>query len=75
MNTLHLDSDDYNSTMDVLVNLYPKIVDGGYIILDDWGIGELCGERQAIIDYRQSHNITTEIIQIDYHAAYWQKTE
>ena len=72
---LHLDSDDYNSTMDVLVNLYPKIVDGGYIILDDWGIGELCGERQATIDYRQLHNITTEIIPIDYHAAYWQKTE
>lgn len=70
---LHLDSDDYNSTMDVLVNLYPKIVPGGYIILDDWGIGDLCGEQQAIIDYRQSNNITTEIIDVDYHSAYWQK--
>ncbi len=33
---LRLDGDMYESTMDALTNLYPKLSIGGYIIVDDW---------------------------------------
>lgn len=45
---LRLDGDLYNSTMECLRNLYPKVIDGGYVIIDDW---ELTGSRQAVMDY------------------------
>jgi hypothetical protein len=48
----------YESTMDGLVNLYPKLSVGGYIIIDDWGL-QAC--KDAINDYRDEHNITEEI--------------
>ncbi|HHZ92805.1 TPA: macrocin O-methyltransferase [Candidatus Poribacteria bacterium] len=71
---LRLDGDYYESTMDTLIHLYPKLSIGGYIIIDDWGLDQICGEKQAVIEYRQNHRITDQIIDIDYHSAYWQKT-
>jgi len=71
---LRLDGDYYESTMDTLVHLYPKLSVGGYVIVDDWGLDQICGEKQAVIEYRKNHGITDEIIDIDYHSAYWQKT-
>ncbi|MEC8893168.1 MAG: TylF/MycF/NovP-related O-methyltransferase, partial [Candidatus Poribacteria bacterium] len=71
---LRLDGDYYASTMDTLIHLYPKLSIGGYVIVDDWGLDQICGEKQAVIEYRKSHRITEKIIDIDYHSAYWQKT-
>lgn len=68
---LRLDGDMYESTIDALVHLYPKLSIGGYIIIDDWGAIKAC--KQAIIDYRLKHNITEEIIDIDWTGAYWKK--
>jgi hypothetical protein len=34
---LRLDGDLYSSTMDALVAFYPKLMDGGYIYIDDFG--------------------------------------
>jgi len=68
---LRLDGDMYESTMDGLVNLYPKLTSGGYIIIDDWGAVEGC--RLAVNDYRQQHGITEEIITIDWGGVYWRK--
>ena len=59
--------------MDTLVNLYPKVSVGGYVIVDDWGLDQICGEKQAVLEYRQAHHITDDIRAIDYHSAYWQK--
>lgn len=70
---LRVDGDYYDSTMDILNNLYPKLVTGGYIILDDWGL-PICGERQAVLEYRESHGITDPIIEVDWQSAYWRKT-
>jgi len=67
---LRLDGDMYESTMDALVNLYPKLSPGGYLIIDDWF---LRGCKQAIIDYRKEHGINEEIIDIDGLGAYWKK--
>src|SRR6185503_17612375 len=60
---LRLDGDMYESTMDALVHLYPKLSVGGYAIIDDWGAVEGC--RLAVLDYRKQKNITEEIITID----------
>lgn len=68
---LRLDGDMYESTMDALVNLYPKLSHGGYIIIDDWNAVKGC--KAAVNDYRKEHNITEEIKEIDLDAVYWKK--
>lgn len=65
---IRLDGDMYESTMDGLVNLYPKLSKGGYIIVDDYC---LKGCREAVHDYRSANEITAEIIDIDGTGAYW----
>jgi O-methyltransferase len=68
---LRLDGDMYESTMDGLVNLYPKLSIGGFIIIDDWGAVTAC--KKAVIDFRNKNNITEEIIKIDWSGIYWRK--
>lgn len=68
---VRLDGDMYESTMDGLVNLYPKLSKGGFIIIDDWGAVPSC--QQAVKDYRKQHNITEEIKTIDWAGVYWRK--
>jgi len=67
---LRLDGDLYESTMDALTNLYPKLSIGGYVIIDDYGI--LACEK-AVSDYRVKNNINDPIEQIDGAGIYWQK--
>lgn len=67
-----LDGDWYESTLDGLVNLYPKLSAGGYLILDDYGCVPAC--RQAVHDYREAHGITEEIRSVDWTGVYWQKS-
>lgn len=46
----HLDADQYQSTREALIVLFPRMVDGGLIVLDDYGLRgcELaCREAQA----------------------------
>ena len=68
---LRLDGDMYQSTMDGLVSLYPKVSQGGYVIVDDYGCIPAC--RQAVHDYRSANNITDEIRDIDWTGIFWQK--
>ena len=70
---VRLDGDMYESTMDALVNLYPKLSVGGYLIVDDYGAVPAC--RQAIHDYREAHDIHEEIQSIDYTGVFWQRAE
>ncbi len=60
----------YESTMDSLSNLYPKISKGGYLIIQDYYL-PAC--KQAVTDYRQANSITEEIIDIDGVGVYWKK--
>lgn len=69
---LRLDGDMYESTMDALVSLYPKLSTGGYLIIDDWGSVDGC--RKAVTDYRNQHGITDEIKTIDLDGVYWKKS-
>jgi O-methyltransferase len=54
------DADLYESTMDALRNLYPKLSVGGYAIFDDY-VG-VPGCKRAIDEYRASHGITEPIL-------------
>ncbi len=68
---LRLDGDMYESTMDTLVNLYPKVSVGGYVIVDDYGSILAC--QQAVTDFRASNGIRDEVIKIDSTGVYWRR--
>ncbi len=57
--------------MDALKNLYPKLSPGVFCIIDDFHMIEAC--RRAIHDYRDEHNITEPILDIDEDSAYWRR--
>ena len=67
------DADLYESTMDALQNLYPKLSVGGYAIFDDYV--QVPGCKRAIDEYRASHGITEPILPIDGWAIYWQRAK
>ena len=67
---LRIDGDMYESTMQVLENLYDKVSVGGYIIADDYG---LPGAKIAIDEFRENYNIKNPIIRINNCIHYWQK--
>jgi Macrocin-O-methyltransferase (TylF) len=67
-----LDGGQYDSTMDALTNLYPKLSVGGYLMLDDCGAALACCD--AVHDFRKTHNIEEEIRRVDDTCVYWQRT-
>jgi O-methyltransferase len=67
---LRLDGDLYESTIDVLKYLYPKLSVGGYLIVDDYVL-TMC--KKAVHDFRTEHNITEEIRDIDGIGVFWQR--
>jgi O-methyltransferase len=68
---IRLDGDMYESTMDSLRYLYPRLSIGGYIVIDDYGGVPFC--REAVKDYRDMHQIKEPIQQVDWTGVYWQK--
>lgn len=71
---LRLDGDLYNSTYTCLKYLYPKVIKGGIVIVDDWA---LLGCRQAVIDHSAELGILIhDIKRIEDEnstVAYWYK--
>jgi O-methyltransferase len=70
---LRLDGDLYESTMDGLQYLYPKLSSGGYVIVDDYYSNETC--RLAVTDYRELNGIKDTMIDIDEDAVFWQQKQ
>ena len=68
---LRLDGDYYESTIQVLETMEPRLAVGGFCIIDDYGWGKACA--QAVSDYRGRHNIIEEICTIDWTGVYWRK--
>jgi O-methyltransferase len=66
---LRLDGDMYESTMDALTALYPKLAPGGYCIVDDYFCIAAC--REAVETYRAAHAIREPLTQIDWAAGFW----
>lgn len=68
---LRIDVDMYESTMDALRWLYPKVSVGGYVIVDDYGAIPAC--RQAVDDFRAECSIREALCPVDWTAVYWRK--
>jgi hypothetical protein len=68
---LRIDCDMYESTMNVLCNLYCKVTIGGFVIVDDYNAFREC--KLAVDDFRQTNGIYETIIEIDKEAVYWRK--
>jgi O-methyltransferase len=66
-----LDGDMYESTRDAITALYPKLSVGGYLIVDDYAMIPAC--RQAIDEYRAAHEITEQMVAIDWTGVYWRR--
>jgi O-methyltransferase len=68
---VRLDGDMYESTMDALTHLYPRLSVGGYLIVDDYGA--IPGCRAAVTDFRARLGIGDEIRAIDWTGVYWRR--
>ena len=67
---LRMDGDMYESTMQALESLYPRLSPGGFCIVDDYA---LTGCRRAVDDYRARHGIDEQLHVIDWTGVYWRK--
>jgi len=67
---LRLDGDYYESTSQALISLEPKVVPGGFVIIDDHAV-QACAD--AVRDYRAQKGITDAIQEIDWTGIYWRK--
>ena len=60
---LRLDTDWYSSTKHELVHLYPRLMSGGILILDDYGYWQ--GARRAVDEYISENGLTLLLNRID----------
>lgn len=66
---LRADGDLYESTRNVMDNLYPLLVPGGFFIEDDYyNIPQV---RMAVDEYRQENGISIPIERIDDSGCFW----
>jgi hypothetical protein len=63
---LRLDTDWYESTLHELVHLYPRLVPGGVLIIDDYGHWQ--GAREAVDEYVAEHDVPLLLNRVDYTA-------
>ena len=63
---LRLDTDWYESTRHELIHLFPRLVRGGVLIIDDYGHWE--GARKASDEYFAANNIQILLNRIDFSA-------
>ena len=70
---LRLDGDWYGSTKVCLDNLYNKVVDGGFIIIDDYGCEKWKGCKKAVQEFFAKNRLSLELHKIDEEGVYFQK--
>lgn len=68
---LRLDGDLYQSTMDALSSLYPRLSPGGWVIVDDYWNSPPC--HHAVNDYRRRNGIEEPIAVVDWSGAAWRR--
>ncbi|RXG24892.1 macrocin-O-methyltransferase TylF [Leeuwenhoekiella aequorea] len=61
---LRLDTDWYESTKHEMIHLFPLLVKGGILIIDDYGHWEGC--KKAVDEYIREHNLKLFLIRVDY---------
>ena len=60
---LRLDTDWYESTKHELIHLYPRLVKGGVLIIDDYGFWK--GARKAVDEYFRENNVQILLNRMD----------
>lgn len=73
LSLLRIDGDMYISIYDALNRTYKHLSKNGYVVFDDW---KFIQSRQAILDFRQHHNIKQRIQFYNKtldRMAYWKK--
>ena len=68
---LRLDGDWYNSTKICLDKFYDNVIEGGVIIIDDYGY--FIGAKKATDEFRMKHKILTPLIKTDDTEYFWIK--
>lgn len=68
---LRADGDTYESTIDALSLLYPKLSPGGFCIIDDYNSFVAC--KHAVDEFRKEHGIDAKLERIDNLSVYWRK--
>ena len=61
---LRLDTDWYSSTRHEMEHLYPRLVPGGVLLLDDYG--HYAGARRAVDEYFAAHGPAPLLQRVDY---------
>lgn len=70
---LHMDGDWYESTRDILMNLYDQLVPGAYVQVDDYGHWEGC--RKALHEFFAKRGIDVKLHTIDGTGVWFNKPE
>ena len=65
---VHVDVDVYEATKCILENIWKKVVPGGIILLDDYGIVE--GGTQAIDEFFSNKNVSFQQLKFKYKPAF-----
>ena len=60
---LRIDGDLYESAIEALDALYPRLSPEGFCIIDDYSVLKAC--RQAVTDYHAKHGISAQVVDID----------
>ena len=68
---IRLDGDMYESTHDALANLYDSVSEGGFIVIDDYGVLPNC--RKAVHDFIDRRQLRVEIEPVDHTCVWWRK--
>ena len=68
---LRLDGDLYESTRTCLEHLYDRVVEGGFIIIDDYGT--FAGCRKAVEEFFDGRGITADLLNIDGDGVFLRK--
>jgi len=67
---IRLDGDLYESTMDALKALYPRLSPGGFVVVDDYAMRS---SRTAVHDYIEQIGEQVGLERIDDYSVWWRK--
>ncbi len=68
---LHVDADWYESVKTCFDELYDRVVEGGVIVIDDYGCWRGC--QTAVDDFLASRGSTVDLVPVDWTAVYFRK--
>ena len=68
---IRLDGDTYSATRACLDALYDDLVDGGFVIVDDYRFVEEC--RRAVDEFREERGIEDPLVSVDWTCVRWRK--